>query len=44
MLATVLATLAKPVVISKLGLRNKEDNKSHIFKDLHSSTRFFKNN
>ena len=39
MLAAALATLAKPVVILKLGLRSisKKDNKSHIFKHLHSS-------
>ena len=43
MLAVVLATLAKPVVILKLGLRSisKRINKSHIFKHLHSSETCF---
>ena len=40
MLALVVATLAKLVIILKLGLRNisKNNKKSHIFKDLHSTT------
>ena len=38
MLAVLPATLAKLVVILKLGLRNiKKDNNSHIFKNLHPS-------
>ena len=43
MLAAVLATLVKLVVILKLGLRKhvKNDNKSHIFKHLHSTTACF---
>ena len=38
LLAVVLAILAKLVVILELGLR---DNKSHIFKHLHSTTTCF---
>ena len=43
MLAVVLATLAKPVVILKLGIKEhmKKDNKSHIFTHLHSSKTCF---
>ena len=43
MLAVVLATLAKLVVILKLGLRSisKKDSKSHSFKHLHSSETCF---
>ena len=43
MLAAVLATITKLVIILKLGLRNisKKDNKSHIFKHLHSTTACF---
>ena len=42
MLAAVLATLAKLVIILKLGLRNiKKDNKPHIFKDLHFTAACF---
>ena len=39
MLAVVLAILAKLLVILKQGLRGhiKKDNKSHIFKHLHST-------
>ena len=41
-LAVVLPILAKLVIILKLGLRNIiEDNKSHIFKNLHSTTTCF---
>ena len=45
-LAPVLATLAKLVVILKLGLSSisKKDNKSHIFKHLHSSATCFDSN
>ena len=39
MLAVVLATLVKLVIILKLELKNiKKDNTSHIFKHLHSTT------
>ena len=43
LLAVVLVILAKRVVISKLGLRSisKKDNKSHIFKHLHSTAACF---
>ena len=42
MLVVVLATLVKLVVILKLGLRNiQNDNKSHIFKHLYSTTTCF---
>ena len=42
MLAVVLATLVKPVVILKLGLRNISKRiTSHIFKHLHSSETCF---
>ena len=43
MLAVVLAILAKLVVILKLGLKSisKKDNKSHIFKHLHSNATCF---
>ena len=43
MLAVVLAILAKLLVILKLGLRGhiKKDNKSHIFKHLHSNATCF---
>ena len=39
MLAVILASLAKLVVILKLGLRNisQKDSKSHIFKHIHST-------
>ena len=43
MLAAVLATFTKLVIILKLGLRNisKKDNKSHISKHLPSTTACF---
>ena len=40
-LAVVLAILAKLVVMLKLGLRSKKDNKSHIFKHLNSTQTCF---
>ena len=43
MLAVILASLAKLVVILKLGLRNisQKDKKSHIFKHIHSTATYF---
>ena len=41
MLAVVLAILAKLVIILKLGLKIKKDNKSHITKHLHSTATCF---
>ena len=43
MLAVILAILVKLVVILKLGLRSisKKDNKSHIYKHLHSTATCF---
>ena len=41
MQAVVLAILAKLVIILKLGLKIKKDNKSHITKHLHSTATCF---
>ena len=43
LLAVVLAILANLIVVLKLGLKNmlKEDNKSHVFKHLHSTATSF---
>ena len=43
LLPVVLAVLANLIVVLKLGLKNmlKEDNKSHVFKHLHSTATNF---
>ena len=43
LLAIVLAILVNLIVVLKLGLKRmlKEDNKSHVFKHLHSTARSF---